>query len=290
MQCQQFQRTHTSADHSIIIQCRLRQWDVRHKSTRRPTNKEHGHIIQLRAVSLYLPRTLPHSHVLCQGNKSKRHSDTIHFKHKNITNPTITHADKVMQALAECIKTITGATGETTAQEVKALQHIVKATQAILHKSEAPSNNSNAEQRAPRVPNIPRVNALPRVPPATADNQRITGEISKVINKAISALTTMPTSALTPDTTSKPASAPTTSAKQDCLQKRCIAGLHNDTNTTGNSPQIRTRVQLAMAAARVAPPAMSTRARARSSIQPPTWQPGTTPGFAAAVMRQKRHQ
>jgi hypothetical protein len=35
---------------------------------------------------------------------------------------------------------------------------------------------------------------------------------------------------------------------------------------------------------------MSTQAHARSSIQPPTWQPGTTPGFAAAVMRQKRHQ
>jgi hypothetical protein len=45
-----------------------------------------------------------------------------------------------------------------------------------------------------------------------------------------------------------------------------------------------------MAAARAAPPAMSTRAQARSSIQLPTRQPGTTPGFAAAVMRQKRHR
>ncbi len=80
-----------------------------------------------------------------KATKSECHSDTIHFKHKNITNPTITHTDKVMQALAEYIKTITGATGGTTAQEVKDLQRIVKATQAILHKSEAPSNNSNAE-------------------------------------------------------------------------------------------------------------------------------------------------
>ena len=118
-----------------------------------------------------------------------------------------------MQALAECVKTITGATGGTTAQEVKDLQRIVKATQAILHKSEAPSNNSNAEQRAPRVPDIPRVHALPRVPLATADNQRITRAMSKVINKAISALTTTPTSAPTRDTTYKPTSVPTTSAK-----------------------------------------------------------------------------
>ncbi len=106
--------------------------------------------------------------------------------------------------MAECIKTITGATGGTTAQEVKDLQRMVKATWAILHKSEAPSNNSNAEQRGPRVPEISRVHALPRVPPATADNQRITRAMSKVINKAISALTTTPTSAMNPDTTSNP--------------------------------------------------------------------------------------
>ncbi len=99
--------------------------------------------------------------------------DTVHFKHKNITNPTITLANKVMQALAECIKTITGAMGGTTAQEAKDPQRIIKATQAALHKNDAPINNSNAEHQALRVPELPRVHALPRVPPTTADNQRI---------------------------------------------------------------------------------------------------------------------
>ena len=32
--------------------------------------------------------------------KSDRLSDTVHFKHKNITNPELTHADKVMKAIA----------------------------------------------------------------------------------------------------------------------------------------------------------------------------------------------
>ncbi len=32
--------------------------------------------------------------------KSKRLTDTVQFQHKRITNPTITHADKVMHALA----------------------------------------------------------------------------------------------------------------------------------------------------------------------------------------------
>jgi hypothetical protein len=195
-----------------------------------------------------------------------------------------------MQALAECVKTVTGATGGTTAQEAKDLQRIVKATGAALHKNDAPINNSNAEHRAPRVPELPRVHALPRVPPAMAENQRITRAMSKVINKAISTLTTMPTSVPTTEPTSKPTSVPTTSAKQDRLQKRRIAQLRNDTNTTGISPQIRTRAQVAMAAARAAPPAMSTQARTRSSTQPPMQGPSTTPGFAAAVMRQKRYR
>jgi hypothetical protein len=154
-----------------------------------------------------------------KATKSKRHLDTVHFKQKNITNPTITHANKVMQALAECAKTITGATGGTTAQEAKDLQCIVKATRAALHKNDAPINNSNAKHQAPRVPKLLRVHALPRVPPTNGngDNQRIIRAMSKVINKTISALTTMPTSVPTPEPTSKPTSVPTPSAKRDHL-------------------------------------------------------------------------
>jgi hypothetical protein len=132
MQRLQFQRTHTSADHSITTKCCLRQWDARHKSTRRPTNKEHGHYHSIDGWYLFTSPEHYRTHTChVKATKSERHSETVHFKHKNITNPTITHADKVMQALAECIKTITGATGGTTAQEVKDLQCIVKATQAI---------------------------------------------------------------------------------------------------------------------------------------------------------------
>jgi hypothetical protein len=67
------------------------------------------------------PEHYPTHTCYVKATKSKHHLNTVHFKHKNITNPTITHADKVMQALVECTKTITGATGGTTAQEVKYL-------------------------------------------------------------------------------------------------------------------------------------------------------------------------
>jgi hypothetical protein len=38
--------------------------------------------------------------------KSKRLSDTVQLQHKHITNPSITHADKLMNVLAECVKAI----------------------------------------------------------------------------------------------------------------------------------------------------------------------------------------
>jgi hypothetical protein len=44
--------------------------------------------------------------------KSERLSDTVQFQHKFITNLSITHADKVMHALAECVKAIQGMTGK----------------------------------------------------------------------------------------------------------------------------------------------------------------------------------
>jgi hypothetical protein len=43
--------------------------------------------------------------------KNERLSNTIQFQHKRITNPTITHANKVMHALADCVKALQGMMG-----------------------------------------------------------------------------------------------------------------------------------------------------------------------------------
>ena len=43
-----------------------------------------------------------------KATKNKRISDTVQFKHKHITNPTVTHAGKVMKSLSECVTTIQG--------------------------------------------------------------------------------------------------------------------------------------------------------------------------------------
>jgi hypothetical protein len=63
--------------------------------------------------------------------KSKRLSDTVQFQHKRITNPTITHADKVMHTLANCVKALQGMTSNArNSQAAQDLQRIIDATQA----------------------------------------------------------------------------------------------------------------------------------------------------------------
>jgi hypothetical protein len=44
--------------------------------------------------------------------KSKQLSNTVQFQHKRITNPSIMHANKVIQALAKCTKAIQGMMGK----------------------------------------------------------------------------------------------------------------------------------------------------------------------------------
>ena len=94
-------------------------------------------------------------------------SDTVQFQHKRITNPTITHADKVMLALAECVKAINGLSGQDkSSPEAKDLQRIVDATRATMIKQprryEEPIRHDEVPQQA-ALPRVPA--ALPRVPP-----------------------------------------------------------------------------------------------------------------------------
>jgi hypothetical protein len=61
--------------------------------------------------------------------KSNRLSDTVQFQHKCITTPTITHVDKVLHALANCIKALQSMTsGARNSQAAQELQQIIEAT------------------------------------------------------------------------------------------------------------------------------------------------------------------
>ncbi len=58
------------------------------------------------------PEYYPTHNCHVKHTKSKCLSDTMQFQHKHITNLYITHADKVMHALADCVKAIQDKTGK----------------------------------------------------------------------------------------------------------------------------------------------------------------------------------
>ena len=69
-----------------------------------------------------------------KATKSEWVLDTVNFSHKNITSPTITHADKVMNAIADCTKAIKYITSPNGAEE---MQQLVKLTEQAIHQHPA---------------------------------------------------------------------------------------------------------------------------------------------------------
>jgi hypothetical protein len=220
--------------------------------------------------------------------KSERLSDTVQFQHKRITNPTITHANKVMHALADCVKALQGMTScAINSQAAQDLQRIIEATKAHvlaqpnrLENVATPSATPNLQRvprmQTPNMPQVPRVQTPSSVPAThTNDNKRITHSMlaQPSVPRVLSNIT--PTNTITE------------SAKQERIRKQRVVRLRNAATPTSTSPRVRTRAQVATAAARVTPPSMSTRSRVQQSNVPP---PSRRPGFAAAVMRQQRHQ
>jgi len=111
----------------------------------------------------------------------------VQFQHKRITNSTITHADKVMHALADCVKVLQGMTSSArNLQAAHDLQRIIEATKA--HVQARPDRFEDVAtlstipnmQRVPRVqtpdmPRVLRVQLPPSVPAThTDDTKRIT--------------------------------------------------------------------------------------------------------------------
>ncbi len=105
--------------------------------------------------------------------KSKQLSNTVQFQHKHITNPSITHANKVMQALAEWVNAIQGMTGKArNSQAAQDLQCIVDATQARVQKNPHRFEETNTPDHFCNMQQIPRVQAPASIPiPHTNDNR-----------------------------------------------------------------------------------------------------------------------
>ena len=60
-----------------------------------------------------------------KATKKEQLTNTVDFQHKRITNPTITHADKVMHAMQQVIIEIRKMGGIKNLQEAQDLQQLV---------------------------------------------------------------------------------------------------------------------------------------------------------------------
>ncbi len=175
--------------------------------------------------------------------KSGRLSDTVQFQHKHITNPTIAHANKVMHALADCIKAQQGMTGSArNSQAAQNLQKIIDATQANIQAqperfrdNATPSDNPNMQQ-------VLRVQPPPSVPtPHINVNRRIT--CSMLIQIPV---LRVPSNGAQ---TNKPTNMPTNSTKRERLRKQQAVRLRNAATPISTSSCVQTRAQVAMEAA-----------------------------------------
>jgi len=97
--------------------------------------------------------------------KSKRLSDTVQFQHKRITNPTIIHADKVMHALANCVKALQGMMSSArNSQAAQDLQRIIEATKAHVQARADRFEDVATPSATPIMQRVSRVQTPPSVP------------------------------------------------------------------------------------------------------------------------------
>ena len=102
---------------------------------------------------------------VCQvrSTRRKRLTDAAQFNHKRITNPTITHVDKIMNAMAICIEAWKGIANSNGSHELRELERLVE------NKSPTSTPATSPMQPSQRV-------AQPalRVDNKTNENKRIT--------------------------------------------------------------------------------------------------------------------
>jgi hypothetical protein len=218
-------------------------------------------------VSFHIARTLSHTQLSHQAHQEQM---TIWYSPtwtQFITNLSITHAKKMMHALAECVKAIQGMTGKArNSQAGQDLQHIIDATQAHVQTNPHNFDETITPDNIYNMQQVPWGQAPPSVHiPHTNDNRQITCSMhpqAPIPRVPTDTPRVKPISAPLIATAIKPSSKPTTlaaeSSKRKHHHKRQATGLCNAVTPTSPTTHIRTWAQMATAAAWVTPPSLNT--------------------------------
>eukprot|EP00804_Cyclotella_cryptica_P028785 CCRYP_018721-RB/>CCRYP_018721-RB protein AED:0.41 eAED:0.41 QI:0/0/0/1/0/0/3/0/816 len=179
-----------------------------------------------------------------KSTNSDRLNDTVHFHHKHITNPTLTPADKLMAAIADCSRALLTHAPPAGACNLRQLQELLQQTSTQLNSAGPPQPQHNMMHPPPRV-----AQQIELPPPRVLDpNMHITRSMT------------------TPLPAVPPMPIPRT-PRHSPPRRRHSA--RPSLPLPANTPARNTRSQTAAVAKLAVPPALNTRSHA-SRIPPPT--------------------
>ncbi|MGV7235206.1 MAG: hypothetical protein ACQ9ET_03015, partial [Nitrosomonadaceae bacterium] len=216
---------------------------------------------------------------ICIAKKTKesRATDTVQFNHKRITNPTLTHGDKIMKAVADCMKHVRGK-GLSTKQQVEDLVQIMKNTgQFVQNNPEAMEqpihqNNSAPVQREQRVPRVQQVER--EVDRAVNENRRVTRSMRQPINNPQhnnNDTVRPPRVDSSIKQSSNRATKQVPRVDNNILQQAIrAASTMGSRKPINNGPAQNTRSKTKARKELAKPPAAGTRSKRQSKLQPPT--------------------
>ncbi|KAL7552495.1 LOW QUALITY PROTEIN: hypothetical protein ACHAWF_015742 [Thalassiosira exigua] len=92
--------------------------------------------------------------------RSDRFSDTVHFHHRDITNPTLTPANNLMKAIADCAKIIRGSGADHTSSRLRGLQQLLNDA-ATTVSNNASRLNWSVEPSQPPSNGVPSTQIVP---------------------------------------------------------------------------------------------------------------------------------
>ena len=117
--------------------------------------------------------------------KQERFSDTVHFKHKSITNPELSPQDKIMMAIASCREAIEGKVTGTSQQQSEEIKNILNTIEQQQNKRQ-PQTNSK-QQSVPRVANNQPVITQPTVPRVQSTSNATSNSVLRMAQQQVQA-------------------------------------------------------------------------------------------------------
>eukprot|EP00804_Cyclotella_cryptica_P002928 CCRYP_013287-RA/>CCRYP_013287-RA protein AED:0.38 eAED:0.38 QI:0/0/0/1/1/1/2/0/632 len=89
-----------------------------------------------------------------KSTNSERLSETVHFHHKHITNPSLTPTDKLMAAIADCAHALKGLAHSMGTNDIRQLQALLQHASTQYDSASHPTTRPFAPHEVPPLPRV----------------------------------------------------------------------------------------------------------------------------------------